>query len=162
MERRFLKKCEIQGVEMHSLARYNDDRGWLVELFRHDEMAQDYYPAMSYISMTKPGVVRGPHEHRDQADYFCFIGPSTFRLFLWDNRSDSPTFGMSWTVDAGEDERLAVLVPKGVVHGYKNIGQADGVVFNAPNRMFMGENKVEPVDEIRHEDDPDSKFRVED
>jgi len=48
---------------------------------------------MSYISQTEPGIIRGPHEHKDQADLFCFIGPSTFRLYLWDARKGSPTFG---------------------------------------------------------------------
>jgi hypothetical protein len=29
---------------------------------------------MAYISVTEPNVQRGPHEHVDQADLFCFIG----------------------------------------------------------------------------------------
>jgi hypothetical protein len=31
-----------------------------------------------------------------------------------------------------------------------------------PDRLFMGEGKAEPVDEIRHEDDPSSPFQIED
>ena len=48
---------------------------------------------MAYISQTLPGIVRGPHEHNDQTDYFAFIGPSDFELTLWDARAESPTFG---------------------------------------------------------------------
>jgi dTDP-4-dehydrorhamnose 3,5-epimerase len=51
-----------------------------------------------------------------------------------------------------------VVVPAGVVHAYKNIGDVPGMVFNAPNRLFAGEGRKEPVDEIRHESDPDSPF----
>jgi hypothetical protein len=29
-----------------------------------------------------------------------------------------------------------------------------------PDRLFMGVGKAEPVDEIRHEDDPDSRFKL--
>jgi dTDP-4-dehydrorhamnose 3,5-epimerase len=155
-------KCEIQGVEVREPVKQEDERGWLTELFRHDELGQEFLPAMGYVSMTRPGMARGPHEHRDQADHFCFLGPSTFRLYLWDNRSDSPTYGTRFTVDAGEDNPLAVLVPKGVVHAYKNIGPVDGLVYNAPNRLFTGENRKEPVDEIRHEDAPDSSFKLDD
>ena len=78
---------------------------------------------MSYISFTKPGVQRGPHEHVDQADLFCFIGPSTFNIRLWDNRPDSPTYNHMMSLFVGIDDPKAVVVPKGVVHGYKNVGR---------------------------------------
>jgi len=63
--------------------------------------------------------------------------------------------------NAGIDEPFAVVVPKGVVHGYKNIGDTDGMVINCPNRLYMGEGKKEPIDEIRHEDDPATPYRME-
>ena len=59
---------EITDVVVYKLKKYHDDRGWLAELFRHDELAEEFYPVMSYISFTKPGIARGPHEHVDQAD----------------------------------------------------------------------------------------------
>ena len=153
--------ADIKDVVVYPLKKFYDDRGWLAELFRHDELAEEFYPAMSYISFTKPGVQRGPHEHVDQADLFCFIGPSTFRLRLWDNRADSPTYMNVMTLDVGEDDPKAVVVPKGVVHGYKNIGRIDGMVINCPNRLYMGEHKKDPIDEIRHEDDRATIFRMD-
>jgi dTDP-4-dehydrorhamnose 3,5-epimerase len=162
------QKCElfsvsdIKDVLVYPLNKYNDDRGWLAELFRNDELHQEYHPAMSYISFTRPGVQRGPHEHVDQADLFCFIGPSTFKLRLWDNRTDSPTYNSVMTLNVGENDPKAVVVPKGVVHGYKNIGTVDGMVINCPNRLYMGDGKREPIDEIRHEDDPDTIYSMED
>jgi dTDP-4-dehydrorhamnose 3,5-epimerase len=71
---------EIKGVVVRKLVRNLDSRGWLAELFRSDELDEEFFPAMSYISATTPGVTRGPHEHWDQADFFCFIGPSNFKL----------------------------------------------------------------------------------
>jgi dTDP-4-dehydrorhamnose 3,5-epimerase len=152
----------IRDVVVYPLKKYFDERGWLAELFRHDELAEEFYPAMSYISFTKPGIQRGPHEHVDQADLFCFIGPSTFRLRLWDNREESPTFRNVTTLCVGEDDPKAVIVPKGVVHCYKNIGVVDGMVINCPNRLYMGTNKSQTIDEIRHEDEPDTIFRMDD
>lgn len=149
---------EIHDVIIKFLKKYNDDRGWLIELFRHDEMNIEFFPVMSYISQTKPGVARGPHEHVDQADYFCFIGPSNFKIYLWDSRKNSPSYGKKMTIEGGEKNPISMIVPKGVVHAYKNIGQIDGIVFNAPNRLYAGENKKEKVDEIRHEDKTDSIY----
>lgn len=153
---------KIRDVVVKDLRKYVDERGWLAELFRHDEMESKYYPAMSYISVTQPHVTRGPHEHVDQADYFCFIGPSNFKLRLWDNRRESETYRHVMTLYVGEDSPRAVLVPKGVVHAYRNVGSVPGVVINCPNRLFMGEGKREEIDEIRHEDDPATIYRMDD
>jgi dTDP-4-dehydrorhamnose 3,5-epimerase len=80
---------------------------------------------------------------------------------MWDNRPDSPTYNRMMSFDAGENAPVAVVVPKGVVHGYKNIGSVDGMVINCPNRLYMGEGKSEPIDEIRHEDDHDTPYRMD-
>ena len=156
------RRGAIGGVVVRDLKKYLDERGWLAELFRDDELAEEYRPAMAYTSATLPGVQRGPHEHVDQADYFCFIGPSNFKLRMWDNRPESETYGCVMTVFAGEDAPKAVLVPKGVVHAYRNVGASVGIVVNLPNRLYAGQGRREPVDEIRHEDDPDTVFRVDD
>jgi len=155
-------KGKVEGVVVKALRKFVDERGWLSELFRHDELAEEFYPTMAYISVTEPGVRRGPHEHVDQADLFCFIGPSNFKIRVWDNRADSPTYRNVTTVYGGADNPVSVLVPKGVVHAYQNVGSVPGVVINCPNRLFMGEGKREPIDEIRHEDDPDTPYRMDD
>jgi dTDP-4-dehydrorhamnose 3,5-epimerase len=153
---------EIEGVVVRTLRRFTDERGWLAEIFRHDELDEEFYPAMAYVSTTEPGRVRGPHEHVDQADMFCFTGPSTFKLRMWDNRPESPTYGRVMTVLAGEGDPQVVLVPRGVVHAYRNVGERSGLVINCPNRLYMGEGRREAVDEIRHEDDPATAFRIDD
>ncbi len=150
----------IEGIIWKQLSFYRDPRGWLVELFRHDEMAKEYHPVMCYISMTLPGIARGPHEHIDQADYFCFIGPSDFKVFLWDTRKNSPTYGNKEVRVVGESSPFGLIVPAGVVHAYQNVGTQSGIVFNAPNRLYRGEGKKEPVDEIRHEEHAGSIFQL--
>lgn len=156
------KKGAIRDVVVSDLRKFVDERGWLAELFRHDEIASEFYPQMAYISITEPHVTRGPHEHVDQADLFCFIGPSNFKMRLWDNRPESETYMNVMTLFVGEDNPKSIIVPKGVVHAYRNVGHTKGVVINCPNRLFMGQKKSEPIDEIRHEDDPDTIFKIAD
>jgi dTDP-4-dehydrorhamnose 3,5-epimerase len=151
----------INDVIVYPLKKFFDDRGWLAELFRHDDLIEEFHPVMSYISFTIPGVQRGPHEHVDQADLFCFIGPSTFNIRLWDNRRASSTYNNFMSMLVGAENPMAVVVPKGVVHGYKNIGTVDGMVINCPNRLYMGSDRSEPIDEIRHEDDPETIYRMD-
>ena len=136
--------------------QFRDSRGWLAELFRSDDPGE-YRPEMGYVSLTYPGIVRGPHEHREQTDYFCFLG--TFSLYLWDNRRDSPTFGNRKVIK--DANRTVVVVPPGIVHAYKNSGDTEGMVLNFPNRLFAGRGRKEKVDEVRYEQDAGNRFTVE-
>lgn len=151
----------IQGVLVHALTVRHDARGWLVELFRHDEVESETWPRMAYASMTLPGVTRGPHEHVDQTDGFAFFGPSEFRLYAWDTRPQSETYGFRMVLEVGASKPTAVWIPPGVVHAYRNVGNEPGLVFNAPNRLYAGWGKVQPVDEIRHEDADPAAFPMD-
>lgn len=149
----------IADFRMDDLDLHSDERGWLAEFFRHDELKGALHPAMGYVSMSYPGVTRGPHEHSEQADLFVFaIG--TFRLFLWDDRADSPTRGHRQRHTVGSERPVVAVIPPGIVHAYRNVGEENAFVINCPNRLYAGENKEHPVDEIRHENRPDSPFEL--
>lgn len=151
----------IYGVETKPLAFFSDDRGWLFELFRQDQLHEELLPVMAYVSLTLPGVVRGPHQHAEQTDHFAFIGPGSFTLYLWDVRAESPTWSQMMKLLIDESHRFFVTVPPGVVHAYKNTGQAPGLIFNCPNRLFAGEGKNQPIDEIRHEQREHSPYKLD-
>lgn len=152
---------DIQGIIWKPLKKFHDPRGWLCELFRHDELPKEYHPVMAYISATEAGVARGPHEHVDQSDVFCFLGPSNFKVYLWDNRPKSPTYRAKQTDVVGIDKPALLIIPPGVVHAYRNVGKEPGVVFNCPNQLYRGPGKKQPVDEIRHEDDAASPYKLD-
>jgi dTDP-4-dehydrorhamnose 3,5-epimerase len=155
------KREDVKGIIIKDLIKNEDNRGWLVELFRKDMISEDIFPEMCYISMTYPGIIRGPHEHLEQTDYFCFLGPSTFELVLWDNRKDSETYKNKMILKIGNSHSKIVIVPPGIVHAYKNIGNDPGLVINLPNKLYAGWGKKDKVDEIRYEGKPDSPFKVE-
>lgn len=182
------REGKIEGVIIKKLDKYVDNRGYLIETFRIDQLAEGLRPQMSYVSYTRPGIARGPHEHREQTDIFCFIGPGSFKIKLWDNREGSPTYGNFMEIVGGrenqnnqdkqdkqsnqnrqnnqnkqnsqnnQDNLISVIVPPGVVHGYKNISNEDGMVLNFPDRLYRGWGKREEVDEIRHEDAQDEFY----
>ena len=151
------KEGEISGCPIRPLRFFEDARGSLAEFFRRDEWPEAVHPRMGYLSLTHPGVARGPHEHASQTDLFVFFN-GVFRLYLWDTRPDSPSFGYRFREEFGAARPATALVPPGVVHAYRNTGQEDAWIVNCPNRLYAGKGKREPVDEIRHEDRPDSQF----
>jgi dTDP-4-dehydrorhamnose 3,5-epimerase len=150
----------IDGVSIRALKCWEDARGWLIELYRDDEL-QGNPPAMAYVSQTLPGVARGPHEHRRQWDRFYFVGPGRFKLYLWDARPDSPTRGTRQTLLVGDGNLIEVLIPPGVVHAYQNTSDVPGVVLNFPDQLYAGPKRSEPVDEIRYEGLQDSPYQME-
>jgi dTDP-4-dehydrorhamnose 3,5-epimerase len=151
----------IDGVIWKPLRKHADGRGWLCELFRFDDIPEEFRPVMAYISLSEVDVARGPHEHSDQADFFCFIGPSDFKVYLWDNRPESTTYRRYETRIVGQSEPAALIVPPRVVHAYRNVGGQPGIVFNRPNRLYKGWDRREPVDEIRHELQTASPFKLD-
>ena len=64
------------------------------------------------------------------------------------------------TIVVGQENPSVVIVPAGVVHGYQNIGDTEGIVINCPNRLYRGAGRREEVDEIRHENDGLTIFRM--
>ena len=147
----------FEGVVVKPLKRYEDARGWLMELYRDDELPEGFNPVMGYLSVTKPGVARGPHEHVAQTDGFIFLDGS-YELHLWENRPGYPEHHE--VLQVGRDNPVFVTVPPGVVHAYRNVGDKDAFVLNVPDQLYAGRNRAEPVDEIRHEDAEDSRFKL--
>jgi len=153
-----IQKGPIEGVIISPYRKFIDERGWLAEIFRHDELPAEFHPAMCYVSVTLPGVLRGPHEHVDQVDLFAWVGPGDFKVSLWDNRPGSVTYGNRMEFAMGANNPGSAIIPKGVVHCYRCISPDPGFVINCPNQLFAGEEKRSPIDEIRHEDNPENVF----
>lgn len=149
----------INGVIIKELKKYEDNRGFLMEAYRRDEV--DLSPAMTYISLTMPGISRGPHEHVFQTDYFIFPGPGEFKLYLWDRREESKTKGEKLELIVGASNPCAVTVPPGVVHGYKCISSEAALSINLPDKLYKGIAKAEEVDEIRWENEENSPYKID-
>jgi dTDP-4-dehydrorhamnose 3,5-epimerase len=154
---------EIDGVIIRTLTPHRDERGTLTELFRRDDLqealARGFSSMMGYMSVTEPGVMRGPHEHRQQTDVFVFQG--RFDLYLWrlgQMRVGEPPHNARYRVTTIPEVLCRVIVPPGVVHGYKNQGEQPGIVFNFPDQLYGGWGRGTPVDEIRHESDPETIY----
>ena len=138
----------IHDVIIQEKPVYSDHRGWLSELYRTDDLIT-IYPEMAYLSCTKPGTSRGPHEHATQTDHFFFIS-GTWGVKLWDPRPSTPNYLHQFVVRTP----TLVTVPPGVIHAYANMGLHSALVLNLPNQLYKGLRKTTPVDEIRHEDNP--------
>ena len=102
----------VSGVRLIPLERFEDNRGWLMELMRESALPSPI--KQSNLSFSRKGVIRGLHYHeRGQSDLFACV-KGMVRVVVLD-RESSETF----TADIGDDNPAAVFIPGHHAHGYE-------------------------------------------
>ncbi len=137
----------IHGVKTKNLRMIPDERGWLMEILRADDVELFTRFGQVYVSATYPGVVKAWHYHKVQIDNFACIA-GMVKLVLVDTREGSPTKGAVNEFFIGEENRMLVQVPNLVYHGWKCIGAGMSLVVNVPTEPYRyadpDEYRVEP------------------
>lgn len=111
----------IEGVKVKKLTKHCDDRGYFMELVRDNENLLSRFGQAS-MSMSYPGVIKAFHYHEKQDDVWFFpIGNA--QVVLYDLRRDSKTNGQTDVFYMGEENPIVLVIPKGVAHGYRVLGQ---------------------------------------
>ena len=102
----------IEGLRRIPLRRFEDERGWFVEINRagwHEKPMRQ-----TNVSFSRAGVIRGLHFHeRGQDDLFvCLQGIA--RVAVLDLES-----GETFTEDIGDENPVAIYVPGRCAHGFE-------------------------------------------
>ncbi len=99
------------------LTAHPDDRGSVTEVFRQSWLKRERPMVQANLSISRPGVLRGLHFHREQSDYWCAAAGTAF-VGLYDLRRGSPTEGTKQELGLGGQVGRALLIPPGVAHGF--------------------------------------------
>ena len=102
----------VEGIQVFPLKRFEDERGWFLELRRDSKLPQP--TVQTNLSFSREGVIRGLHYHaRGQDDLFaCLQGMA--RVVVLDRES-----GETFAVDIGDENPLAVYIPGRHAHGFE-------------------------------------------
>jgi dTDP-4-dehydrorhamnose 3,5-epimerase len=102
----------IEGIVRIPLTRYEDGRGWFMELMRASALPKRVQ--QSNLARSRAGVLRGLHYHeRGQDDLFiCLSG--MVRVVVLDRVSEE-----TFSEDIGDDNPVAIYVPGIHAHGYE-------------------------------------------
>ena len=94
------------------LRRFEDERGWFMELMRASRLPKPVKQAN--LVRSQQGVIRALHYHeRGQDDLFvCLQG--MVRVVVLDRETDE-----TFTEDIGDDNPVAIYVPGHRAHGYE-------------------------------------------
>jgi dTDP-4-dehydrorhamnose 3,5-epimerase len=102
----------IEGLIRIPLERYEDERGWLMEIRRDSRLPKP--TVQTNLSCSRKGVIRGLHYHeRGQDDLFCCL-QGTARVVVLDRAT-----GETFTEDIGDENRVALYVPGVHAHGFE-------------------------------------------
>ncbi|MGQ9584272.1 MAG: dTDP-4-dehydrorhamnose 3,5-epimerase family protein [Anaerolineae bacterium] len=124
----------IEGVRTRKLRLIPDERGFLMEMLRSDwDEFQKF--GQVYITAVYPGVVKGWHYHKVQTDYFiCVAGMA--KVVLYDAREGSPTHGEVNEFFLGTQNPMLLVIPPGVMHGFKGISPEMTLIVNVPTECY--------------------------
>jgi dTDP-4-dehydrorhamnose 3,5-epimerase len=124
----------IDGVKVKKLRVIPDERGKLMEILRTDDEMYEKFGQV-YVTTAYPGVVKAWHLHKVQDDNMAVIR-GMMKIVLYDGRDGSPTKGEVNEFFAGEHNPVLIHIPKGVMHGFKCIGEHEAVVVNTPTEIY--------------------------
>jgi dTDP-4-dehydrorhamnose 3,5-epimerase len=128
----------IDGVRMQPYDLWPDDRGYFLEVIRMQKgLAASFDPATTQVSaaLSYPGTIKAFHFHKFQTDLWVPMS-GAFQVVLVDLRPDSPTFGLKNTLYAGTLKPWQLLIPPGVGHGYKVVGESSGILVYVTNQIY--------------------------
>jgi dTDP-4-dehydrorhamnose 3,5-epimerase len=135
----------IAGVELRAFPLWPDDRGYFLEVMRLGQGLAAHYPTQSTqvsAALSYPGTIKAFHFHERQTDLWV-PASGMLQVGLVDLRAGSATFGRRNTLYVGTLRPWQILIPPGVGHGYKVIGEQPAMLVYVTDRFY------DPSDEGR-------------
>ena len=123
----------IHGAVITPATTHVDGRGTLCEIL-NDRV----HPApivYVYQFTIRPGMIKGWHVHRLHDDRI-FVSQGSLKVVLYDDRKDSPTYGMVNEIHRSDFQRNLMVIPAHVYHAHQNIGSTDVLCVSMPTRAY--------------------------
>ena len=133
----------IDGVQVEPYSLWPDDRGYFTEIIRLGQGLPAGFPAESTqvsAALSYPGTIKAFHYHLHQTDFWAPV-QGMFQVALADLRTGSSTFGRRNTFYAGVLRPWRILIPPGVAHGYKVIGEGPAMLVYVTDRNYNPEDE---------------------
>ena len=125
----------IDGVHYQLTRPVYHQHGYLVEAFRTDWDVTEAPIMQVNLTTTFPHRVRAWGIHQFTVDRL-YAAKGSFAIVCYDGRRDSSTFGRVNEFMLGERRQGLVVIPPGVYHGWKNIGDEEATIVSMPSRLY--------------------------
>ncbi len=135
----------IEGVTIQPFPLWPDDRGYFLEVARLGNGLVQSFPAETTqvsAAINYPGIIKAFHYHKHQTDYWV-PAAGLLQVALVDLRPGAATYGIKNTLYVGALRPWQLLIPPGVGHGYKVIGEQPSML------IYITDKTYNPGDEGR-------------
>lgn len=135
----------IDQVQIRPFPLWPDDRGYFLEVARMGQgLVAEFPPESTQVSaaLNYPGIIKAFHYHRRQTDFWV-PAAGLLQVVLVDLRRGSRTYAAKNTIYVGSLRPWQIVIPPGVAHGYKVIGEQPSMLIYVTNRTY------DPKDEGR-------------
>jgi len=118
----------IEDVKIIPLKKIMDERGIIMHMLKRTD---DYFIQFGeiYFSVIFPNAIKAWHLHKTMTlNYTVVVG--NIKLVLYDKRENSATYKEIQEIFLGEDNYCLVLVPPGIVNGFRAMGNKKAIIAN--------------------------------
>ena len=126
----------IDKIQIIPRRLFWDERGWFLKVITGKEDGLPPYTGEVYLTMGKPGQVKGEHYHPVANEWFTVVAGES-KLILEDvethERLEMPL--------CFEDAKT-VMIPRGIAHAFLNIGDQELVVLAYTDQLYVPEDTV--------------------
>jgi dTDP-4-dehydrorhamnose 3,5-epimerase len=128
----------VADVQIKPFPVWPDDRGYFLEVARLEQgLVADFPHSSTQVSsaFNYPGIIKAFHFHKMQTDYWV-PAAGLLQVALVDLRTSSRTYGVKNTIYVGALRPWQILIPPGIAHGYKVIGEQPSMLIYITNRIY--------------------------
>lgn len=151
-----IKPGKIDGVLIKELKVWKDkpdlkqdvEPGVFAEILRDDDKMLKRFGQTNFTTAPS-GTIKAFHWHKYQDDLWFFAN-SKVGVVLYDRRDASKTEGQTEVIFSGRDDYKLILIPQGVIHGYKVLDDETNILIYHVTKAYNPENpdeeRVDPFD----------------
>lgn len=161
-----ITELELPGVQLIESRRFDDERGYFIEVFKEDlfkvHLTGHPHFIQDNLSCSKRGVFRGMHAQKPPFAQAKLVRAVSGRIidFAMDIDRKSPHFGKVVGVELTPDKGRALFIPAQYAHGFLALEDMSRVLYKV-NAPYAPEYEVafhyshpQLMELIRHHIDP--------
>lgn len=119
----------MRGIEVHVLEKKNDERGWLTEVLRREQLEKMDFGQFS-VFVCRAGAVRGNHYHCRKTEWVCVL-KGAGQLCLQDVRTADKE-----VIILDEQHMVAIKIPPYISHSLSAVGSEPLLVLAYSDEPF--------------------------
>jgi dTDP-4-dehydrorhamnose 3,5-epimerase len=124
----------LPGVRLLQPRLFGDRRGTFIKTYHEEawhEAGISFTIKEEYYSISRQGVLRGMHFQSPPEDHTKIVYCPSGRVLdvLLDLRRSSPTFGQAAVMELSAENRLILIIPNGIAHGFLSREESSIMVY---------------------------------